>query len=502
MALFKNKKKDQPNENSSPDSLSTLLAQLRKSNDYVQSSATNQQTDVHFSIEYFSTLVNNDIIAEDILPPLLQGNFYTLSDCLNIIPTGQVFITSNLREIEEKLLSGNVLIRIKGEEKTVALLPAPAEVGRNIDQLDIEYTVEGPKAAFVESIDQNINLIRTRIPLKELVSEELTVGTYTRTRIAILYIDGLTNIENVDTMRQRINEINIDQITDSHFIEETISGNHNSPFPQLISTENPVKVASDLIEGKVAVIVNGSPFVLLGPTTFISYFVSYEDYLNNWILSTFIRILRIFGVTFSIFATPLYVAILTYHPEIVPKDLMAPLISSRETVPFPPIMEALFLELSIELLREAGARLPTKIGQTIGIVGGIVLGTAVVEAGLTSNVLLIFVSLGALAAFTTPVYKITSTIRIIRFPFLLFAQLWGLLGMVYCFIFFLAHLIQLNSLGRPFMEPIYPFRFNDIKDSFMKVQFASRYKRPGYLQTQKPIRFQANDAKPKRDIDE
>ena len=436
------------------------------------------------------------------MPYLLEGEFHTLADIPNLVPTGQVVITSDTTQIEQKLLTGCILIKIDGEDKNVALLPATAEVGRSIDQLDIEYTVEGPKAAFVESIDQNINLVRTRVPIKELIVEELIAGTLTRTRIAILYIDGLTNIENVNTIRQRVRKIDIDQITDSHFIEETIADNHNSPFPQLISTENPAKVASDLTEGKVVILVNGSPFALLGPTTIISFIVSYEDYLNNWILATSIRILRLVGISFSILATPLYVAILTYHPEIVPKDLMAPLVSSRETVPFPPILEALFLELSIELLREAGARLPTKVGQTIGIVGGIVLGTAAVDAGLTSNVLLIFVALGALAAFTTPAYRITSTIRLIRFPFLLFAQLWGLFGIVFCSIFYLAHLIQLTSLGRPYMEPIYPPRLTDLKDSFIKAPFAKRFKRPGYLQTQQPIRFQPRDTEKKRDIDE
>ncbi|MBS4178514.1 spore germination protein [Lederbergia citrea] len=501
--FFKHKKKKAESKTSQSEApLSSLLEQLHKSKDYMQSKATNQRTNVKFSIEYFSTLVNTSIIAEDILPYLLEGEFHTLADLYNLVPTAQVFVTSDTAQIENKILTGCILIKIEGDDKKVALLPATAEVGRSIETLDIEYTIEGPRAAFVESIDQNINLIRTRIPIKELVIEELIVGTFTKTRVAIIYLDGLTNIENIDTMRQRIKEIDMDQITDSHFIEETIVGNHNSPFPQLISTENPAKVASDLVEGKVVVLVNGSPFALLGPTTIISYFVSYEDYLNNWVLSTFIRLLRIIGVTFSILATPLYVAILTYHPEIIPKDLMAPLVSSRETVPFPPILEALFLEFSIELLREAGARLPTKIGQTIGIVGGIVLGTAVVEAGLTSNVLLIFVALGALAAFTTPVYKITSTIRIIRFPFLLFAQLWGLLGIVFCICFFLTHLIQLTSLGRPYMEPIYPPRFNDLKDSIIKAPFAKRYKRPGYLQTQQPIRFRPKDANKMRDIDE
>ena len=163
-------------------------------------------------------------------------------------------------------------------------------------------------------------------------------------------------------------------------------------------------------------------------------------------------------MAFSILITPIYVAALTYHYELIPKDLMATLVTSRQEIPLPPILEALFLELTIELLREAGARLPTKVGQTIGIVGGIVIGTASVEAGITSNVLLIFVALAALASFTTPVYRMSNTIRIMRFPFLLFAQLWGLLGIVFCFCLLMGHLLQFTSLGRPFLEPLYPPR--------------------------------------------
>src|SRR5699024_687975 len=167
----------------------------------------------------------------------------------------------------------------------------------------------------------------------------------------------------------------------------------------------PSRVSANIVNGKVAVFVDGSPSALIAPTTLFGFLGSLEDYLMNWLLGTFARILRLIGIAFSIFATPVYVAVLTYHPEIIPKDLIGPLVSSRENVPFPPLIEALFLEFTIELLREAGARLPTKVGQTIGIVGGIVLGTATVDAGLTSNILLIFISLGALAAFTTPIYK-------------------------------------------------------------------------------------------------
>ncbi len=500
--FFKKKQVIKASNSNAQESLSSLLTELAKSSDFNQSKATNQQTKMDFSIGFFSTLVDNRILREDILPYLLEGDFSTLADINQLVPKMQCIITSDLTEMERCLLEGCVLIRFDDEEKKAALITARAEIGRNITELEIEYTVDGPKTAFVESIDQNLNLVRSRIPLKELVVEEHIIGTLTKTRIVIMYIEGMTNTEIVDTLTQRITGITFDQILDSSFIEELISDNYHSPFPQLMNTENPAKVAASLCEGKVAVLVNGSPFALLGPTNIFSFFNSFEDYLNNWYLSSFIRLLRTVGVIFSVLATPIYVAILTYHPEIIPKDLMATLISSRENVPFPPIIEAFFLELAIELLREAGARLPTKVGQTIGIVGGIVLGTAVVDAGLTSNVLLIFVSIGALAAFTTPVYKISNTIRLLRFPFLFVAHLWGLLGINLCAYFVLTHLIRLTSLDRPYLEPIYPPRLSDLKDSIIRGPLIKQTMRPGFLHSQQPLRFQPKQKKKSKDIDE
>ncbi|MEH7036339.1 spore germination protein, partial [Priestia megaterium] len=179
--------------------------------------------------------------------------------------------------------------------------------------------------------------------------------------------------------------------------------------------------ASILAEGKLAILVDGSPMVLTMPVTLVEFFSAFEDYFLPWHIASIFRLIRLGAVTFSVTITPLYVAVLTYHYQMIPTDLLATLISSRTDIPFPPIIEVIILELSIELLREAGARLPTKIGQTIGIVGGIVIGTASVEAGLTSNVLLILVALAALASFTTPIYQMGNTIRLIRFPFLFFA---------------------------------------------------------------------------------
>ncbi|WP_347834722.1 spore germination protein [Gracilibacillus sp. JCM 18860] len=215
------------------------------------------------------------------------------------------------------------------------------------------------------------------------------------------------------------------------------------------------------------------PHVLTGPTTLVEFFASYEDYFLTWPLATAFRIIRIFAVMFSVLVTPLYIAVLTYHYHVVPIDLLGTIISSRKDIPFPPILEVLILELTIELLREAGARLPTKIGQTIGIVGGIVIGTAAVEAGITSNVLLILVALAALASFTTPIYRIGNTIRLLRFPFIILAQMWGgIIGLAFAIMFLVTHLLRLTSLGRPFTEPFYPPRWPDLKDAFVRLPFS------------------------------
>lgn len=501
-SFFKKKKsKTSQNENEkiSDKSLADVIAQLKKSSDFKQKSFTNKETNARFTIHFISTLIEDKIVQKDILPYLLNGKFSGLDSMKNTVPNVECTVTGNPETIAKKVLTGSVLVTMEGDDKKGVLFRAPVELGRQVAPPEVEYSVEGPKQAFVESLDQNINLIRAYLPKENFVCEELTIGNMTKTRVAILYIDGVTNEENIQTVRQRLKDIDFDLVLDSSIIEEIIADNTWSPFPELMDTERPVKVAAGLSEGKVGIAVDRSPFVLLGPSTLSSFFASLDDYYMNWYLGTFIRVVRIMGILFSMLATPLYVAVLTYHPEMIPKELMATLVSSRESVPFPPILEALFLEFTIDLLREAGARLPSKVGQTIGIVGGIVLGTASVEAGLTSNVLLILVSLSALAAFTTPNYKISNTVRLLRFPFLLFAQLWGMLGINICAWFILAHLLRMTSLGRPYLEPLYPLRISDMRDALVRLPLKNQNVRPGFLNSGKPVRFKD---KKKKDIDE
>ena len=485
MVRFLKRKK---RENEPSLDLTGLIKQLEKSNDFQCTMFFHDESEQYFSLSYFNTLIDDLIVRENILPYLLQCSFSELDDFITLLPNSNCEITSDLTYIENSIMTGHILLQLEGEENKVAIIEAKNVIGREIAPPEIEFNVGGAKVAFVESLDKNLNLIRSELPVKELVTEELTVGSLSKRKVVIMYLDGITNMEDVTEMRRRIEKIQFDFILSNDSIEEFISDNIHSPFQQIINTERPTRVAANIANGKVAVFVDGSPSALVAPTTLFSFLGSLEDYLINWVLGTFARILRLFGITFSIFATPAYVAILTFHPEIIPKDLIGPLVSSRENVPFPPLIEALFLEFTIELLREAGARLPTKVGQTIGIVGGIVLGTATVDAGLTSNILLIFVALGALAAFTTPLYKFSNTIRVIRFPFILAAGIWGLIGINLMMCFFIIHLLRLTSLNRPYLEPLFPPRLYDYRDTLIRSPFKFLKKRPYFTQTKQPSR--------------
>ncbi|WP_235822827.1 spore germination protein [Cytobacillus massiliigabonensis] len=477
-------------------SFQLLLQQLAESDEFTQFTYASRSSTL--CIGYYSSLVDTEILHRDILPYLKE--LEDITSLPNVIPIEEVALEKDPAKIQDQLLRGHVIIFDTNNLQQMGLAKASVERTRQVTLPEVEFSVVGPKEAFVEALDTNINLVRKRLPLRELIIKELQIGKISKTRVSVLYIEGIANKENVNTVIQRLSELQVDQINDSSYLTQLIQDNQNSPFPQLIDTERPDRIASVLGEGKVAILVDGAPHGLIGPTTFFEFFSAFEDYFLNWTIASFFRLVRFFAVLFSILVTPIYVAVLTYHYELIPKDMLSTLITSRSAIPLPPILEALVLELTIELLREAGARLPTKVGQTIGIVGGIVIGTASVEAGLTSNVLLIIVALGALASFTTPVYQMGNTIRLIRFPFLLMAHYIGLLGVAISFCFLLIHLLRLSSLGRPFLEPFYPLRIQDLKDSLIRLPFSMQSKRPIHEQTEDTMRFNTKKAKEKNDL--
>ncbi|WP_110928563.1 spore germination protein [Bacillus massiliglaciei] len=455
-----------------------------------------------YVVSYYKSVVNPDQMHQDIFPLLAKHPREKLQELKKLLPVEEMKLTDDLKVIKESVMTGAVVIQPYKGADVCLLLPCASSEKRQPSVPEVEFSVVGPKEAFVESLETNINLIRKRLPIPQLKTKEFRVGDLSHLRVVVIYLEGIADQQLVDTVVQRIEEIHFDVIVDTSFIGQMITDDRNSMFPQLVDTERPDRLASVLAEGKIGIMADGAPHTLIGPSTITTFFSSFEDYYLPWNIGTFFRMLRLFAVTFSIFSSPLYVAILTYHYQVIPTDLMPMLIASRAVIPLPPILEALLLEGTIELLREASVRLPTKVGTTIGTVGGIVIGTAAVQAGFVSNVLLMMIALAALASFTTPIYQIGNTVRLIRFPFLVAAQLYGLFGIAICSAFFLSHLLRLKSLGRPYLEPLYPLRMQDLKDTFIRKGFQSMGKRPLFMRPEDPIRAKPKEKKSHRDIDE
>ncbi|WP_134701161.1 spore germination protein [Ammoniphilus sp. YIM 78166] len=494
------------NENKKQDidtlNLDNLFTKTKKSSDFKQFSLSNEEGS--FILSYYNSLIDQQQLQCKILQvfqdrSLDRGNLKKIDDVREFIPIEDIIITDNLDVIQSKLLKGYAILQIKENDPRCALIHLSNEVGlRDKNDVENEFTVVGPKVGFVENIEINIHLLRQQINTPNLIFKEMTIGTMSHTKVVIAYIEGITNDQHVQTMVQRLENIDFDIVFDSSQLHQFIADNSSTPFPLALSTERADRVVWSMLNGQVAVLSSGSPYAITAPSTLLEFFITPEDYYLPWIVSSFFRLTRIIGVLFSIFATSIYIAVLTYHYEMIPEVLLGPLSLSRRNVPFSPVLEVLFLEFTIELLREAGARLPAKVGQTLGIVGGIVIGQASVEAALTSNVLLIIVALSALASFNTPIYKMSNTIRFLRFPLILFAALWGGLGIVLGFSFLLVHLLRLESLGSPYMVPLYPFRPKDFADSFIRSPYSVTTKRPGYLRPKSIWRYHPNDHKKKK----
>ena len=483
--LLKNKNKNEKQAINS-QSIDQLFAKANKSNDFGQFSLMDKKG--HFILSYYNTLIDRELLQRRVLsifkdPSFDNDHIKKIEEIKQTIPIDDILITENIDVIESKLLKGYAILQIKENDQKVALINLSNEkVGlRNQNSVENEFSVVGPQIGFVENVNINIHLLRQQINTPNLVTEEINIGSMSHTKVIIAYIEGVTNKRYIETMTRRLKNIDFDVVFDSSQLHQIICDNSFTPFPLLLSTERIDRTVFSLIKGQIAVFSNGSGYAIIGPATLIDFFTSPEDYYLPWVLASFFRLIRIFSVLFSIFATSIYIAVLTYHYEMIPKVLLGPLSFSRHNVPFPPILEVLFLEFTIELLREAGARLPTKVGQTLGIVGGIVIGQASVEAAFTSNVLLIIVALSALASFTTPIYQMSNTIRFIRFPLIIISSIWGGFGITLGICFLIVHLTRLESLESPYTVPFYPLRPRDLNDSLIRLSYNSTTKRPNFL---------------------
>lgn len=366
-----------------------------------------------------------------------------------------VAVREKPEEMLEEILEGHTIILFDG------LIPflsydTYGPKGRSIEEPTSQTVIRGPKEGFTEQLESNLSQIRRRIRNKALRVESYKLGSVTKTNVALLYIDSIAKESTIREAKKRLNQIQIDSILESQYIEEIIRDNPYSLFPTIFNTERPDAVCANLLEGKIAILVDGTPYVLTAPTTFLEFFISSEDHYHYPAEAALFRFVRLISMFLTVLVPGTYIALSTFDQEMIPTPLLLNLAAQREGVPLPTFLEAILMEITFEILREAGIRMPRAIGPAISIVGALVLGQAAVEAGFVSAAMVIVVSITAIASFCIPNTSMADSLRIIRFMFMIFASFLGLYGIFISIIGLVLHLCSLKSLGVPYMAPIAP----------------------------------------------
>ncbi|SET27711.1 spore germination protein [Paenibacillus sp. NFR01] len=392
----------------------------------------------------------------------------------------QIRTTGSMEDAITAMCKGDTAILAEGMP-VIFLASLKKWEQRAIEEPVSESVIRGPRDGFNENLRVNTSLIRRRLPSTELKIEAMRIGRLSQTDIAIVYVDSIVMPGLVAEIKSRINKIDIDAVLESGYIEELICDSTFSIFPQMISTERPDRVTAGILEGRAAIMVDNTPFALIAPSIFADALQASEDYYQHFIVSTAIRWLRLCMSICALIFPSLYIAVTTYHQEMLPTNLLLSIASSRENVPFPAIIEALLMEAAFEALREAGIRLPRPVGQAVSIVGALVIGQAAVQAGIVSATLIIVVSFTGISSFIFPIYNQGLAIRVLRFPLMLLAGIFGLYGIFLGLLLILAHLCKLRSFGVPYLSPVSPLNIGDLKDVLIRAPRSKMTSRPSQI---------------------
>lgn len=470
--------------------LETVRRELGNSSDVTVRHIRDDQDRAVAAIVYIDGIVNFDTINQMLLGPIMQrvheisseGSFLSapkLEALLsgNAIHLGRVLEVRDLKLLFAELLNGSSIVLLEGSDTAIAASTRGGEK-RSVDEPSSQTVTRGPKEGFTEDIQTNVSLIRRRIKSTSVRVEFRTIGRLTQTSVGLVYLQGIAKDSVVEEIRLRLSRIDVDSVLESGYVEEFIQDAAWTPFPTIQNSERPDAIAAGILEGQVAIIVDGSPFVLLAPVTFVKFLQSSEDYYQRYDMATFLRILRIVSFFVSMLMPSLYIAITTFHQEMLPTPLLISLAAQREGVPFPAFLEALLMEITFEVLREAGIRMPRVIGPAISIVGALVLGQAAAQAGLVSAAMIIVVSFTAIANFVIPALNMAIAARLIRFAMMLLAATLGLFGIMSGVMILLIHLVSLRSFGVPYMAPFAPIRTSNLKDVVVRVPWWKMSKRP------------------------
>ncbi|WP_168121522.1 spore germination protein [Paenibacillus sp. HB172176] len=442
------------------------------------------------AVLYMDGLADRLIINEYILQPLLAWKPVTGSpaEVSGKISTGAILRSNSMEEALEHLINSSTIILIDGFEEVIIICTEGWE-HRAVSAPATESSILGPQDSFNEVLRVNTALLRRRIKDSRLVVATEHAGKRSKTCVTVMYLEDVVNPKMVDEVKRRLDEFDGDMLVDSSQLAEILEDQPWSPFPQIAYTERVDRTAAAIMEGRVAVLVDGTPFALYMPITFAETMFSNDDYYTKFYFATFIRWIRVLALIIALLLPSIYIAVSSFHQEMVPTELMIMMAANRTGVPFPTLVEAFLIETTFELLREASIRMPGSFGQTIGIVGALVIGQAAVQANLIGPVLTVIVSFTAIGSFVIPSYQSALALRMLRFPMMILAGTMGLFGIIVGCSLILIHMVRIHSFGIPYMTAFTPDKLGEIDDSLLlKKPGFLQLRRPGFLKPQQMVR--------------
>lgn len=441
------------------------------------------------------TLMQNGVFES--LASMHHVDHVGLDDIENNLAIGPLHRIDTFESVNRGLANGGVVIFVDGHEQAL-VVDVCGFAGMQIDISQNEPSIQGPQEAFTQNQSTNISQIRKIIRSPRLKVQFQTYGTISHTQVALIYIDGVLKPSHLDEAKRRLSRLDIDIISDTNILQEALRDAPYSPFPTIQSTERPDRVAAAVAQGRLAIMIDGSPYCIVTPSLFVNYLSSAEDYYGHYMISLPIRILRHVMFWMSMLLPATYLSLLSFNQDLVPTPLLINLESQHERIPFPTYLETLGMQFSFEALREAGIRLPKAVGQSVSIVGALVIGEAAVTAGIVSPGIVIVIASCGVASFVIPSYQMVNAVRILQFVFTIIASIFGLYGVVLGMLVLLMHLVSIRSWGVPYMSPISPFNFRDMKDVFVRAPWWNMSRRPVAYEAVDQIRNKLKPPKPNR----
>jgi spore germination protein KA len=472
--------------------INEILNEISNTSPVVRNFIIGKITPMDAAILYLDGMVDKNIIDRDVLRPLMFGveedisGQQNVSDylCRRYIAMSNTVVEGDNLKARYYLKRGKTILLLNNVEKFI-IIDTTGGMYRSITEPEIESSIRGTREGFVENIEVNISMIKRKIKEKNLAVEILAVGTRTQTDLALMYIDDIVDKDILNNIRERLQAIDIDGAFSTGTIMQCVEDYSYTIFPQLFGTQKPDVVSANLLEGRIAIILEGSPYVITLPAVLPEFFQSVEDYYQRTMQGSFARVLRVLAV-FTVVSLPaIYLSLTKFNSELIPVKFVIPIVQSRKGIALTPFMEILSILFVVEILREGGLRLPSKIAQTLSVVGGFIIGNAALEARLVSSTTLLIVGVTTIASFVIPNYEMALSIRLLTYPMLLIANILGVLGIAVGSYLLIVHIYSLDSFGVPYFNIS---NYSDLKDLFIRSPIWKMNKRPSSIPNNDPVR--------------